>query len=127
MSKFLKLLIVVVLFGLGSQLLAQDVYDTPEEVDREISKQEQREKRSDFIQQKLAQQKMADFRKWEAAHKRAHMRMKHEIKKPNRKHKILSYVVVGGISFWIGNEYAKKSHHKKGSKRPGWDRGDKGK
>ena len=51
MSKFLKLLIVVVLFGLGSQLLAQDVYDTPEEVDREISKQEQREKRSDFIQQ----------------------------------------------------------------------------
>ena len=37
MSKFLKLLIVVVLFGLGSQLLAQDVYDTPEEVDREIT------------------------------------------------------------------------------------------
>ena len=125
MSKFLKLLIVVVLFGLGSQLLAQDVYDTPEEVDREISKQEQREKRSDFIQQKLAQQKMADFRKWEAAHKRAHMRMKHEIKKPNRKHKILSYVVVGGISFWIGYETT-KPHRKKDKFDKRWDyKGDK--
>ena len=53
MSKFLKLLIVVVLFSLGSQLLAQDVYDTPEEVDREISKQEQREMRQNLAQEKM--------------------------------------------------------------------------
>ena len=53
MSKFVKLLLVVFLFGIGSQLLGQDVYDTPEEVDREISKQEQRE-----VRQNLAQEKM---------------------------------------------------------------------
>ena len=68
---------------------------------------------------------MADFRKWEAAHKRAHMRMKHEIKKPNRKHKILSYVVVGGISFWVGYETA-KPHRKKDKFDKRWDyKGDK--
>tara|TARA_Y100000592_G_C5386506_1_gene276072 strand:+ start:325 stop:705 length:381 start_codon:yes stop_codon:yes gene_type:complete len=125
MSKFTKLLIVVFLFGLGSQLLGQDVYDTPEEYDREITKQEQREKRSDIIQQKIARQKMADFRKYEAAHKRAHMRMKHEIKKPNRKHKILSYVIVGGVSFWVGHETA-KTHRKKDKFNKRWDyKGDK--
>ena len=43
MSKFVKLLIVVVLFSVGSQLLGQDVYDTPEEVDKAIQKQEQKE------------------------------------------------------------------------------------
>ena len=54
MSKFVKLLLVVLVFAIGSQLLGQDVYDTPEEYDREITRQEQRE-----IRQNLAQQKMA--------------------------------------------------------------------
>ena len=43
MSKFWKLLIAVVLFSVGSQLIGQDVYDTPEEVDSAITKQEMRE------------------------------------------------------------------------------------
>ena len=43
MSKFLKLLFVVVLFSVGSQLFGQDAYMTPEEVDKTIQKQEQKE------------------------------------------------------------------------------------
>ena len=45
MSKLIKLLIVVVLFGVGSQVFGQDAYDTPEERDRKIQIQEQREQR----------------------------------------------------------------------------------
>jgi len=112
------------------------------ETDKEITKQEQREMRQNLAQEKMNKlswgQRMwmgaqdAKWREFEAAHKRAHRKAlgldKHYVvKKPTKTHRILSYVVVGGISFWIGNEYAKKSHHKKGSKRPGWDRGDKGK
>ena len=74
----------------------------------------------------------AEWRKFEAAHKRAHMRALdhkgYKVKKPTKTHRVLSYVVVGGISFWIGHEYAKKSHHKgHNKKRPyGWEtRGDK--
>ena len=43
MSKFIKLLIVVVLFSVGSQLFGQMT-----ETDREITKQEQRDKRADY-------------------------------------------------------------------------------
>ena len=138
MSKFLKLLIVVVLFGLGSQLLAQDVYDTPEEVDREISKQEQREMRQNLAQEKMNKlswgQRMwmgaqdAKWREFEAAHKRAHQKFdEHPGKKvkKSRGHKILSYVIVGGVSFWIGHETA-KSHRKKDKFDKRWDyKGDK--
>jgi len=43
MSKFVKLLIAVVLFSVSSQLFGQDAYMTPEEVDKAIQKQEQRD------------------------------------------------------------------------------------
>ena len=111
------------------------------ETDKEITKQEQREMRQNLAQEKMNKlswgQKVwmgaqdAEWRKFEAAHKRAHMKAlhhkKYEVKKPTKKHRVLSYVVVGGISFWIGHEYAKKSHRKgHDKKRPyGWDRGDK--
>jgi len=112
------------------------------ETDKEITKQEQREMRQNLAQEKMNKlswgQKVwmgaqdAEWRKFEAAHKRAHMRAldhkRYEVKKPTKKHRVLSYVVVGGISFWIGHEYAKKSHHKgHNKKRPyGWEtRGDK--
>ncbi len=108
------------------------------ETDKEITKQEQREMRQNLAQEKMNKlswgQKVwmgaqdAEWRKFEAAHKRAHMKAlhhkKYEVKKPTRKHKqILTYAIVGGISFWIGHESAKKSHHKKGfdKTRPGWE------
>ena len=59
------------------------------------------------------------------AHRKALGLDKHYVvKKPTKTHRVLSYVFVGGISFWIGNEYAKKSHHKSSyKKRPyGWER-----
>ena len=136
MSKFVKLLLVVFLFGIGSQLLGQDVYDTPEEVDREISKQEQREKRSDFIQQRLAQQKMADFRKWEAAHKRAHMRdgkqhsqcsqcaqrsKRAQISRKNKSKQWIKTLVVGGVAYYVGYKVGQDEMKKsRKGKRPVW-------
>ena len=112
------------------------------ETDKEITKQEQREIRQNLAQEKMNKhswgQKMwmgvqdAEWRKFEAAHKRAHMKALghkgYKVKKPTKTHRVLSYVFVGGISFWIGHEYAKKSHHKSSyKKRPyGWEtRGDK--
>ena len=101
------------------------------ETDKEITKQEQREMIQNLAKQKMVNKSMMEWRKFEAAHKRAHMKAlhhkKYEVKKPTKKHRVLSYVVVGGISFWIGHEYAKKSHRKgHDKKRPyGWDRGDK--
>ena len=98
------------------------------ETDKEITKQEQREMRQLLAQQKMANKSMMEWKRFEEAHKRAHMKAlhhkKYEVKKPTRKHKqILTYAIVGGISFWIGHESAKKSHHKKGfdKTRPGWE------
>ena len=109
------------------------------ETDKEITKQEQREIRQNLAQEKMNKlswgQRMwmgaqdARWREFEAAHARAHRKAlgldKHYVvKKPTKTHRVLSYVFVGGISFWIGHEYAKKSHHKSSyKKRPyGWER-----
>ena len=127
----MKHLIMLLFFGL---LFGQDVQT---ETDKEITKQEQREMKQNLAQEKMNKlswgQKMwmgaqdAEWRKFEAAHKRAHMKAldhkRYEVKKPTKTHRILSYVFVGGISFWIGHESAKKSHRKKGfdKTRPGWE------
>ena len=64
-----KLFLII---GLTLPLLAQDTYDAPEEVDREITKQEQRENRTAGMINTLQDW---DFRKYEAAHSRAHAKM----------------------------------------------------
>ena len=70
--KFWILAFIVTALALGTQLLGQDAYDTPEERDREIQRQEQRENQSSKVVKTLQDW---DFRKYEAAHKRAHMKM----------------------------------------------------
>ena len=109
----------MLVFAIGSQLLGQDVYDTPEEYDREITRQEQREIRQNLAQQKMAKKSMMEWRKFEAAHKRAHMKSLHHNKKTNRQKRIVTLVAVGVTSYIIGYEMAKDEHK---YKKHGWDK-----
>ena len=59
-TKFWIALSIVLGIAISSQLLGQDVYDTPEEVDKAIQTQEQRDKRADreIIRQELVRNQM---------------------------------------------------------------------
>ena len=109
------------------------LYGQMTDTDKEVTEQEQREIRQNLAQQKMVQLNRdrwvrSDWDKFEQMHNRMHMKKLdhkgYKIKKPTKTHRVLSYVFVGGISFWIGNEYAKKSHHKSSyKKRPyEWER-----
>ena len=123
MSKFWKLLIVVILFAVGSQLLGQDAYDTPEERDRKIQIQEQREQRTANASMMYKHQQMRrlhmmdseDRKEWRK--KRYHLK-KHQMKKKKQK-RIVTLFVVGGLSYYIGYEMGKDKHEgKPGGKKP---------
>tara|TARA_R100001591_G_C4231759_1_gene152064 strand:- start:74 stop:472 length:399 start_codon:yes stop_codon:yes gene_type:complete len=102
--KFWILAFIVTALALGTQLLGQDAYDTPEERDREIQRQEQRENQSSKVVKTLQDW---DFRKYEAAHKRAHLKMD---KKNPRKERVetlqsrqlVRNILVGGVAFYVG-------------------------
>jgi len=102
--KFWILAFIVTALALGTQLLGQDAYDTPEERDREIQRQEQRENQSSKVVKTLQDW---DFRKYEAAHKRAHLKMN---KKNPRKERVetlqsrqlVRNILVGGVAFYVG-------------------------
>ena len=79
----MKLLLVVFLFGVGSQLLGQDAYDTPEERDREIQRQEQRENHI-RIQEENKRWKQDKIWLSEMRHKK--IRMKHKINVHKKTH-----------------------------------------
>jgi hypothetical protein len=69
-TKFWLSVGIVLTLSIGSQLLGQDVYDAPEEVDKSISKQEQRDKRADreIIRQELVRNRMiaeSEFKRFE--------------------------------------------------------------
>ena len=121
MSKFWKLLIVVILFAVGSQLLGQDAYDTPEERDRKIQIQEQREQRTANASMMYKHQQMRrlhmmdseDRKEWRK--KRYHLK-KHQMKKKKQK-RIVTLFVVGVTSYVIGYEMAKDEHK---YKKHGW-------
>jgi len=123
MSKFWKLLIVVILFAVGSQLLGQDAYDTPEERDRKIQIQEQREQRTANASMMYKHQQMRrlhmmdseDKKEWRK--KRYHLK-KHQMKKKKQK-RIVTLFVVGVTSYVIGYEMAKDEHK---YKKHGWDK-----
>ena len=123
MSKFWKLLIVVILFAVGSQLLGQDAYDTPEERDRKIQIQEQREQRTANASMMYKHQQMRrlhmmdseDRKEWRK--KRYHLK-KHQMKKKKQK-RIVTLFVVGVTSYVIGYEMAKDEHK---YKKHGWDK-----
>ena len=128
----MKHLIMLLFFGL---LFGQDVQT---ETDKEITKQEQREMRQNLAQEKMNKlswgQKMwmgaqdAEWRKFEAAHRRAHSKRGEaqtyirESKKHNWK-RTVSYIVVGGLGYYIGTLEQDKKH--RGMKRPGWKRPEK--
>ena len=123
MSKFWKLLIVVILFAVGSQLLGQDAYDTPEERDRKIQIQEQREQRTANASMMYKHQQMRrlhmmdseDRKEWRK--KRYHLK-KHQMKKKKQK-RIVTLFVVGVTSYVVGYEMAKDEHK---YKKHGWDK-----
>ena len=102
--KFWILAFIVTALALGTQLLGQDAYDTPEERDRKIQRQEQRENQSSKVVKTLQDW---DFRKYEAAHKRAHLKMD---KKNPRKERVetlqsrqlVRNILVGGVAFYVG-------------------------
>ena len=103
-TKFWILVLIVLGISISTQLLGQDAYDTPEERDREIQRQEQRENQSSKVVKTLQDW---DFRKYEAAHKRAHLKMD---KKNPRKERVetlqsrqlVRNILVGGVAFYVG-------------------------
>mgnify|MGYP004361755473 CR=1 FL=1 len=110
MSKFIKLLIAVVLFSVGTQLFAQD-----KEVVKEI------------VEHKFEQHQMMKYKEWEAMHKRFHMKekrkiqadMKYKYMKRKKQKRIVTLFVVGGLSYYIGYEMGKDKHEgKPGGKKP---------
>jgi len=123
MSKFVKLLIVVVLFGVGSQLFGQDAYDTPEERDRKIQIQEQREQRTANASMMYKHQQMRRFHMLDSEDKREWRKNQYHLKKKYMKKKkqkrIVTLFVVGVTSYVIGYEMAKDEHK---YKKHGWDK-----
>ena len=123
MSKFIKLLIVAVLFGVGCQLFGQDVYDTPEEVDREIQKDEMRQQRSAKTSMMYKHQQMRRFHMMDSEDKREWRKDRYHLKKKYMKKKkqkrIVTLFVVGVTSYVIGYEMAKDEHK---YKKHGWDK-----
>jgi len=74
-TKFWLSVSIVIALSVGSQLLGQDVYDAPEEVDKAISRQEQRDKRADreIIRQELVRNQMIvnqELKRFEERHKK---------------------------------------------------------
>lgn len=132
----------MVLFGVGSQLFGQDAYDTPEERDRKIQIQEQRENQIRIqdenkrwkedklrleVQRRTNEFSMMEYKKWEAMHKRfhiknkknIHMDMKYKYMKQKKQKRIVTLFVVGVTSYVIGYEMAKDEHK---YKKNGWDK-----
>ena len=111
--------------GLSLQLLAQQT-----ETDKEITKQEQREKRSDIVRT----MQDWDFRKYEAAHKRAHMKdgkgccaectqrsKRAQMSRRKKSGQWIKNIVIGGVVWYVGYEMG-KDEMKKGrkGKKPMW-------
>ena len=79
-TKFWLSVGIVITLSVGSQLLGQDVYDAPEEVDRTIQQQEQRDRRADreIIRQELVRNRMKtvqEFKRFEERHKKLHKKV----------------------------------------------------
>tara|TARA_X000001382_G_scaffold50226_4_gene34001 strand:+ start:312 stop:722 length:411 start_codon:yes stop_codon:yes gene_type:complete len=131
-TKFWLSVGIVLTLSVGSQLLGQDVYDAPEEVDKAISKQEQRENRTAGVVNTLQDW---DFRKYEAAHARAHAKMsenpqKYKREQMSRRKKSgqwIKNIVIGGVIWYVGYEMGKDEMkkgwgQKKQNKKDDWKR-----
>ena len=73
----------------------------------------------------------AEWRKFEAAHRRAHSKrgQPQTYIRKSKKHnwrRAVSYIVVGGVGYCIGTLEHKEKHHRGyGMKKPGWDKDSK--
>ena len=115
-TKFWLSVGIVIALSLGSQLLSQDVYDAPEEVDKAISKQEQRDKRADreIIRQELVRNQMIvnqELKRFEERHKKLHKKDK----SLSNSRLVISYVLIGAAGYYLGY-LASKEDMKKGKK-----------
>ena len=123
---------LLLLLGFTLPLLAQDEYDAPEEVDREITKKEQRDNRASKVVKTFQDW---DFRKYEAAHSRAHAKMDNnpqryrraQMVRQHRTKQWIKNILIGGVAYYvgykIGQDEMKKNH--KGKKPIMWTREDK--
>ena len=115
-AKFWLSVGIILALSIGSQLVGQDVYDTPEEVDKTISKQEQRDKRADreIIRQELVRNQMIvnqELKRFEERHKKLHKKDK----SLSNSRLVISYVLIGAAGYYLGY-LASKEHMKKGKK-----------
>jgi|TARA_A100001391_G_scaffold2791_1_gene2495 Mg2+ and Co2+ transporter CorA len=115
-TKFWIALAIVLGIAVSSQLLGQDVYDSPEEVDKAIQKEEQRNQRADreIIRQELVRNRIIaneELRRFEERHKKLHQKDK----SLSNSRLVISYVLVGAAGYYLGY-LASKEHMKKGKK-----------
>ena len=115
-TKFWLSVGIVLALSIGSQLLGQDVYDAPEEVDKAILKQEQRDKRADreIIRQELVRNQMIvnqELKRFEERHKKLHKKDK----SLSNSRLVISYVLIGAAGYYLGY-LASKEDMKKGKK-----------
>ena len=107
---------IIIAISIGSQLLGQDAYDTPEERDREIQRQEQRDKRADreIIRQELVRNQMIvnqELKRFEERHKKLHKKDK----SLSNSRLVISYVLIGAAGYYLGY-IASREDMKKGKK-----------
>ena len=126
-TKFWSSVRIVLTLSIGSQLLGQDVYDAPEEVDKAISKQEQRDKRADreIIRQELVRNQMIvnqELKRFEERHKKLHEKEK----KMTKRKIVVSYILIGAAGYTLGyltsKEDLKNWAWKKENKKDDWKR-----
>ena len=115
-AKFWLSVGIILALSIGSQLVGQDVYDAPEEVDKAISKQEQRDKRADreIIRQELVRNQMIvnqELKRFEERHKKLHKKDK----SLSNSRLVISYVLIGAAGYYLGY-LASKEDMKKGKK-----------
>ena len=115
-TKFWLLVGIVLALSVSSQLLGQDVYDAPEEVDEAISRQEQRDKRADreIIRQELVRNQMIvnqELKRFEERHKKLHKKDK----SLSNSRLVISYFLIGAAGYYLGY-LASKEDMKKGKK-----------
>ena len=115
-AKFWLSVGIILALSIGSQLIGQDVYDAPEEVDKAISKQEQRDKRADreIIRQELVRNQMIvnqELKRFEERHKKLHKKDK----SLSNSRLVISYFLIGAAGYYLGY-LASKEDMKKGKK-----------
>ena len=115
-TKFWLSVGIIIALSISSQLLGQDVYDAPEEVDKAISRQEQRDKRADreIIRQELVRNQMIvnqELKRFEERHKKLHKKDK----SLSNSRLVISYFLIGAAGYYLGY-LASKEDMKKGKK-----------